>query len=449
MPDTKITALAAITTVAPANDLFPIVDVSDNSMAASGTTKNITVNQLLGAGGTATLASATITGALTAGTDITITNGKFATSASGQTVGLQLDSFVSGGAFNNYILNNASAAGTLASINFGRLTSLLYGFIRTNNSSQNLQLGTSGATGSVEFLLNNSTAMTLNSTGLGVGVTPASGDGSGVFKAAGTGSLTANSRVGLDVRELVSGNSAGIILGAMTTENTAVIGSRTASGNIAFQTYNGSSWGERMRIDYLGNVGVGVTPSAKFDVGLAGAGTPRFRVNNVGDDPVAEWQRFTGTASNFYGYRIVGGFGSFEFQNSNQAAIGSQTFTTRMTLDASGNLLIGTTTPSSLIGGSGAITARGIAGILSVNVTALSTNFTLPIGAFSGILVIRSNGGGGSAVWMLDPNAGAVSISNNIAGRTITFTFSGGAWQLQQTVGTVPSLYNYNVIATQ
>ena len=70
MPDKKITALDAITTVAPANDLFPIVDVSDNSMAASGTTKNITVNQLLGAGGTATLASATITGDLTVKTNV-------------------------------------------------------------------------------------------------------------------------------------------------------------------------------------------------------------------------------------------------------------------------------------------------------------------------------------------------------------------------------------------
>jgi hypothetical protein len=66
MPDTKITALAAITVVDPAVDVFPIVDVSDTSMAASGTTKKITSNQLLGAGGTATFASATITGDLTA-----------------------------------------------------------------------------------------------------------------------------------------------------------------------------------------------------------------------------------------------------------------------------------------------------------------------------------------------------------------------------------------------
>jgi hypothetical protein len=74
MADTKITALAAITTVDPAADVFPIVDISDTSMAASGTTKKITSNQLLGAGGTATLASATITGAATVGTTLGVTN---------------------------------------------------------------------------------------------------------------------------------------------------------------------------------------------------------------------------------------------------------------------------------------------------------------------------------------------------------------------------------------
>jgi len=67
MADTKITALTALTAADPANDVIPIVDVSDTSMAASGTTKKISVNNILGASGTATLASATITGALTIG----------------------------------------------------------------------------------------------------------------------------------------------------------------------------------------------------------------------------------------------------------------------------------------------------------------------------------------------------------------------------------------------
>jgi hypothetical protein len=73
MADTKITVLTAITTVDPAVDVLPIVDVSDTTMAASGTTKKITTNQILGSGGTATLASATITGAATVGTTLGVT----------------------------------------------------------------------------------------------------------------------------------------------------------------------------------------------------------------------------------------------------------------------------------------------------------------------------------------------------------------------------------------
>jgi len=66
MADSKITALTALTAADPVNDMFPVVDVSDTTMAASGTTKKISVNNILGASGTATLASATITGDLTA-----------------------------------------------------------------------------------------------------------------------------------------------------------------------------------------------------------------------------------------------------------------------------------------------------------------------------------------------------------------------------------------------
>ena len=82
MADSKITALTAISTVDPTADPLVIVDVSDTSMAASGTTKKSTINQLLGAGGTATLASATISGDLTVDTNVLVAN------ASTNTVGI-------------------------------------------------------------------------------------------------------------------------------------------------------------------------------------------------------------------------------------------------------------------------------------------------------------------------------------------------------------------------
>jgi hypothetical protein len=68
MADSKITALTALTAADPANDMFPVVDVSDTSMAASGTTKRISINNILACSPSATLASATITGDLTVDT---------------------------------------------------------------------------------------------------------------------------------------------------------------------------------------------------------------------------------------------------------------------------------------------------------------------------------------------------------------------------------------------
>ena len=67
MADSKITALTSIgTSTDPVLDQMVIVDVSDGSMAATGTTKKVSLNQLLATSPTATLASATITGDLTA-----------------------------------------------------------------------------------------------------------------------------------------------------------------------------------------------------------------------------------------------------------------------------------------------------------------------------------------------------------------------------------------------
>jgi hypothetical protein len=83
MADSKITALTALTAADPVNDMFPVVDVSDTTMAASGTTKKISVNNILSSSPTAsgaltitglvTAGSAAITGAATVGTTLGVT----------------------------------------------------------------------------------------------------------------------------------------------------------------------------------------------------------------------------------------------------------------------------------------------------------------------------------------------------------------------------------------
>jgi len=105
-----------------------------------------------------------------------------------------------------------------------------------------------------------------------------------------------------------------------------------------FSWYDGAG-GTRMTLNSTG-LGVGLTPSEKFEVGLAGTGTPRIRFVSFSDYAVIEYQRFGGSGVNYYGSRILGGDGLY-FYTSNAAAIGAQTFTTRFVIDVNGNALVG------------------------------------------------------------------------------------------------------------
>ena len=158
MADTKITALAAITTVDPAADVLPIVDVSDTSMAASGTTKKITSNQILGAGGTATLASATITG------DLTVRTNKLKVDSNGVAVGTTTSS-TGGGVMcvehtsnNGLVINSAGGSPTI--------------YLRNTADSSNAKIMFTDAI-NLTFANVSGTLATLTTGGnLGLGVTP-------------------------------------------------------------------------------------------------------------------------------------------------------------------------------------------------------------------------------------------------------------------------------------
>jgi len=181
MPDAKITALTAISVIDPAVDPLPIVDVSDTAMAASGTTKKITINQILGASGTATLASATITGNLTVDTNtlfVDAANNRVGIGTASPTAGMALD--IVSATSNNFVrfTDGVNATGYLG-IRAASGAAYLHG----NNNVVSLSCSTSNTTPTEQLRITNpgvfefldgagGTRMTLNSTGLGVGVTP-------------------------------------------------------------------------------------------------------------------------------------------------------------------------------------------------------------------------------------------------------------------------------------
>jgi hypothetical protein len=137
-------------------------------------------------------------------------------------------------------------------------------------------------------------------------------------------------------------------------------------GGFQFFGFDGSSWNERMRLDSAGNLGLGVTPSAwgsnykAIQIGGQGSlhtyvGVSMAMSANAYDSGAGVWKYI----GNNYACRFVQdpSNGQSVWQN---AALGTTnatlTWTSVMTLDASGNLGIGTSSPSNKLevkGGNG------------------------------------------------------------------------------------------------
>jgi hypothetical protein len=268
MADTKITGLQTPqVTTNPATDVLPIVNIADNSMAASGSTRKITVNQLLGAGGTATLASATITG------DLTVDTSTLKVDSANNRVGVKTAT----PAASLHVASGNIRLDDGFQLEFGGSTNSVAGSNATNTVqiyTNNVERYNINSTGVSTWSVGGSTAMTLNSNGLGVGGSPQAkvhGIGTGVIGLFTQGVAPAAALSAVTIQAPVaSGFSSNPVLN-FWYQNTGI--SNPASECFAIRT----SSTDRIYVDASGNVGVGVSTfgtSAAKVLGLANATAP-------------------------------------------------------------------------------------------------------------------------------------------------------------------------------
>ena len=289
MADTKITALTALTGADPANDVIPIVDVNDFTMAASGTTKKISVNNILGAGGTATLASATITGDLTVDTStlkVDSANNRVgigtATPAEALTVAGKIRSVSSTFGLSDVIAETTAGTGTGYArlivktadrewrlINDASTSGSPFIIYDATANAESLRIATAGVYTFGDGA--GGTRMTLNSTGLGVGGSPLGkltiASGNTATASWGIASIYSTDSMAVDKGgSLVFGGS---FTGSTATYFAQIAGRKENStdadvaGYLAFSTRpTGGLTTERMRIDSSGNVISNVTGTA-------------------------------------------------------------------------------------------------------------------------------------------------------------------------------------------
>jgi hypothetical protein len=242
-------------------------------------------------------------------------------------------------------MNGSGVSGASAYIGADQATPLLF---YTGNSYQYWQI-------------NGSEQMRLTSTGLGIG-TSSPGyklDVNGTAAFAGATTLNGGANTLKNTGELQwkdSGGTAQNVL-FMFSDNNVYLSSPVTGASLIFR---GVGFAERARIDTAGNLGLGVTPSVwsqgkAFEISAVGEGLwgngagDIWFVNNAYFNGGWKFAAGSGTAkATAYrqGAGLTSGTHTWSIAGSGTAG-GALTFTDAMTLDASGNFIVGgTSTPN-------------------------------------------------------------------------------------------------------